>query len=298
MRRIETLFSLTCVLLIVFTGYSKQDDFPVLRGPYLGQKPPGTSPKKFFTDELKAAMPFKYHFLPAFSQDGNKMCWAHDGEKFQIFFSETIDGKWIKPYRPSFVSDDNENSPLFSLNGEAIYYLSFKKNGYIFEVKRTGHEWSKPIGLDVSIPPSLGRGWFFSISRNKTLFLELWKDGKPNIYKANNINNKYKQFDMVQFEGGENSLEMAPYINKDEQYLIFSSIKDNGFGSFDLYIAFRNSDDSWTSPINMGNKINTSSSENAAFVSLDERYLFFSRNGEIYWISAEIIEELRPDESK
>ena len=288
------LFTTFVIFVTGIQGQEKVTDFPVLRGPYLGQKPPGTSPKKFFTDELNAAMPFKCHFLPAFSQDGNKMCWAHDGEKFQIFFSETIDGKWIKPYRPSFAGAENENSPLFSLDGETIYFLSFKKSGYIFEAKRTGHEWSKPVGLDVRIPPSLGRGWFFSISKNKTLYLELWKDRKPKIYKAKNINNKYEQFDMVQFELDENSLEMAPYINKDEQYLIFSSIKDNGFGSFDLYIMFRNSDDSWTSPINMGNKINTSSDENAAFVSLDERYLFFSRRGEIYWVSAEIIEELRP----
>ena len=73
MRQRAIFLGILLFLLFGFWSDARQEDFPVLRGPYLGQKPPGTSPQKFFTDELKAAMPFKYHFLPAFSKDGNKM---------------------------------------------------------------------------------------------------------------------------------------------------------------------------------------------------------------------------------
>lgn len=34
------------IMMILF-GYAGQEDFPVLKGPYLGQKPPGMTPDIF-----------------------------------------------------------------------------------------------------------------------------------------------------------------------------------------------------------------------------------------------------------
>ncbi len=47
MKRISTLIVLLfSILLINYKSYS-QDNFPVLEGPYLGQKPPGSIPEVF-----------------------------------------------------------------------------------------------------------------------------------------------------------------------------------------------------------------------------------------------------------
>jgi hypothetical protein len=95
-------------------------------------------------------------------------------------------------------------------------------------------------------------------------------------------------------------------------------------GGIDYYITFRNEDDTWTGPINMGEQVNTArGGEFSPYVSRDGKYFFFmasrsipeervpetltydflqevykgSQNGnaDIYWIDAGFIQDLRPE---
>ena len=99
---------------------------------------------------------------------------------------------------------------------------------------------------------------------------------------------------MINTEHDEYDLFIAP----DESYLIFSSDRPGGFGNVDLYISYKKGDGTWTEPKNMGRNIN---SGGAVFPSVtdDGRFLFFQSrrggNGDIYWVDAKIIEELKPD---
>jgi hypothetical protein len=43
----------------------------------------------------------------------------------------------------------------------------------------------------------------------------------------------------------------------------------------------------------MGDKINTKNHELCPFVSKDGKYLFYTSNQDIYWVSAEIINEIK-----
>lgn len=55
----------------MFVCYAQQDDFPVLRGPYLGQKPPGLIPEIFAEGVMTTE--FHEHSSPAFSPDGKEV---------------------------------------------------------------------------------------------------------------------------------------------------------------------------------------------------------------------------------
>jgi Tol biopolymer transport system component len=50
----------------------------------------------------------------------------------------------------------------------------------------------------------------------------------------------------------------------------------------------------------MGAKINTGSHEPSVSISPDGKYIFFGSfrngNGDIYWVDAKIVDELRPEE--
>lgn len=120
--------------------------------------------------------------------------------------------------------------------------------------------------------------------------------------------------------------EVDPFIAPDESYLIFTSNRPGGFGDADLYICYRKPDGAWTKAINMGPSINTEAVEFCPSVTPDGKYLFFSSNrllfqrysnhpisydekikildspgngrGDIYWVSAKIIESLKPKELK
>jgi Tol biopolymer transport system component len=98
------------------------------------------------------------------------------------------------------------------------------------------------------------------------------------------------------------------YIAPDESYFIFCSFRKGGFGSGDLYVCFKEKNGSWSKPINMGDKINTNLNERFPNVTPDGKYLFFNSTkkiqgaasdspgngyGDMYWISAKIIDELK-----
>jgi len=95
-----------------------------------------------------------------------------------------------------------------------------------------------------------------------------------------------------------------PFIAPDESYLIWDSEREGGFGESDLYISFRQKDESWGPAINMGDKVNSDKWDAYASVTPDGKYILFNRgvdpendNADIYWVSANIIDELRPKES-
>ena len=80
----------------------------------------------------------------------------------------------------------------------------------------------------------------------------------------------------------------------------------------DLYVSFRRESGSWTKPKNMGRKINSEAKDAFPYVTSDGKYFFFNSSrvsvlndkkipdgpGNIYWVDAKIIEELKPDELK
>ena len=86
----------------------------------------------------------------------------------------------------------------------------------------------------------------------------------------------------------------APAVAPDESYLVFSVRRSDGFGGTDLYVSFAAADGTFGTPRNLGAGINTEHVEGSPTLSLDGRYLFFSRHEDIWWVSTEVIEKLRP----
>lgn len=97
------------------------------------------------------------------------------------------------------------------------------------------------------------------------------------------------------------------YVAPDESYMIFSSFRSGGYGMSDLYISFRGDDGIWSEPRNMGPNINSDAKDRFPYVSSDGEYFFFNSSrvsvlntkpipggpGNVYWVDAKIIEELR-----
>lgn len=76
--------------------------------------------------------------------------------------------------------------------------------------------------------------------------------------------------------------------------LIAHDRKDGGFGDWDLNVSFKDAGGAWGPLVNLGSAVNTEASEAGASFSPDGQYLFFSRAGQIYWVSAKVPEGLRP----
>ena len=93
--------------------------------------------------------------------------------------------------------------------------------------------------------------------------------------------------------------EWDPFVSPEQDFMIFCSTKDGGLGEDDLYVSFRNDAGGWSEPVNMGEPINSSGSENRPWITPDGRYFFFTstRPGagrrDVYWMDAAVIEDYR-----
>ena len=87
-----------CFCLILNTGcFSRTDEyeFPVLKGPYLGQKPPGMIPK-IFAPGIICTNSQEGNSL--FSSDGSLFLFVRNGsENSGIYIVKQIKGIWTKP---------------------------------------------------------------------------------------------------------------------------------------------------------------------------------------------------------
>ena len=130
------------------------------------------------------------------------------------------------------------------------------------------------------------------------------KPGAMDIYFSKFTDGRYAAPEKLGPEVNSDAADLDPAIAPDESCLVFQSNRPGGFGQMDLYISFRSRDGSWTTAVNMGDKVNSASSESSARVSADGKYLFFNKtNRQIrtswrYWVSTEIFEELRKTPAK
>lgn len=79
-------------------------------------------------------------------------------------------------------------------------------------------------------------------------------------------------------------------------FSVFCYALDMEKGHYDVgFNYFKTYDNNWGEPINMGDKINTSTIERFPRVSPDGKYFIFMRHTpgqDIFWVSTEVINEL------
>lgn len=75
--------------------------------------------------------------------------------------------------------------------------------------------------------------------------------------------------------------EAQPSISSDGRTLYFVSNRDGGFGQKDIWCSNRRDDGTWSAPVNLGDKINTSGVEQSPFIHHDNKTLYFASEGRI-----------------
>jgi len=188
--------------------------------------------------------------------------------------------------------------PSFSLNNQTLFFVAdYPTDIWKVEIDENG-KWGKPTKLSSTVNSEESE-WFPHVAHDHCLYFARNLDGHVVIHKAEPVNGVYQ---------GASKLEAAfnydcgdQVFSKEMDYVIFTSPRDGGFGTIDLYIAFKKDDGTWTDGINMGPAINTEGFEIAPYISPDNKYLFFTRRHEltgtsssdIYWVSLKVVSELR-----
>ena len=277
---------------------SKDSDSPTTEGAYLGQKPPGLTPIAFAPGLVSTEI---YEYDGAFTPDMKAFYFIRRGEEnkksafYEYKYNET-NGMWEK----SEVASPWIGRPVISPDGETMHL----GDRYL---KRTESGWSEIQNLE---PPTVSNDSMYimrlSSSANGTYYFDTYKEGDSTfpIRFSRLINGKHEEPKALPKAINTGAFLSHPFIAPDESYLLFDAQREDGFGDADIYISFKQKDGTWGNGINLGDKINTDAWEASASITPDGKYLFFSRNVgsdeyenvDIFWVDAQIIENLRPKE--
>ncbi|MCW8877839.1 MAG: hypothetical protein OQJ89_04800 [Kangiellaceae bacterium] len=283
---IALLFSLLFSMLAMSGKSFSQDNSPILEGPYLGQKPPGLTPKIFAPGYVSTEhRDYSVSFTPDmkelyFTRMNNKT------EKWWLVVFKSENNRWHES-----VVGPRVGRPLLAPDGKTMHlgnsYMTRTKTGWS-EVKSLGPMFDRDDWGIMRLTASANGTYVFDdYKSNDVLRISTIKDGNrqaPKLMSAVINSGKWTAH---------------PFIAPDESYLIWDSQKEDGFGDKDLYISFRQADGSWGEAINLGEKINTDGTEGGAYITPDGKYFFFNRheidgNGDIYWVDAKLIMDLKP----
>lgn len=326
-----------CILTILISACKDRSsvpgstEFPVLEGNYLGQTPPGTEPEIFARGIISDPMQNRD---VAISPDGNEMYFglASTGI-FTIIYSKLVDGYWTPPEVAPFATDPATFNfePCISPDGETFMFLSNRppercepkrrwEYQNIWAMDRREDGWSEPYDLGGPINTEAAE-FFPSLASDGTLYFTRGDGGEYYIYRSRMTGGVYAEPEKLGPGVNSGQAQYNAFISPDESYLIYLATgREENIGIADYYISFRNEDDTWTGPINMGEKINSPGATGASsYVTRDARYFFFSstkplgddvtlaydlirrlyyepENGssDIYWVDAAFIEKLRP----
>lgn len=305
------------VISIIFTGSSisqtpqkQQKILPLLKGPYLGQNPPGNKPELFAPGIISS--PQHEHSSAIFSPDMKEVYWCNryrrDGIPLgEIFFMTCVNGIWSKPQVTPFTAMNMVDcNPALTYNGNRLYFVTCRptnqiQNYDIWVVNRTEKGWSGAESLGAPVNTDYGDGGP-SVAKNGTLYFFSNREGGKggtDIYRSKLVNGRHTEPENLGDGINTECFEYNSFISPDESYILFARYNnDKGFGKGDLYISFRKEDGSWSRAKNLGNNINTAKEESSPWISPDGKYLFFTsdKNGnmDVYWSDAKIIEELKP----
>lgn len=331
------------LLVTLFAGGCSRprDDFPVLQGPYLGQPLPGAAPRLFAPGIVSTGM---FTRDVAMTPDGDEFYFGILLGRFTTILETHIEnGRWTRPEVAPFARDARyfNLEPAISPDGLRFFFLSTRPaedrepaaeeirswtNQDIWVMDRVGAAWGEPYNLGAPVNTD-GPEFFPSATHDGTLYFTRGsEDGRESyIYRARLVDGRYQEPEKLGPEVNSTPSQYNAFIAPDEQYLIVcTGGRADTRGRTDYYVVFRNAEDVWSEPVNLGEPVNTAGdAEYSPYVSPDGKYFFFmsnrprpdatlpdtltlaflqryrtepeSGNAAIYWVEAGFIDQLRPE---
>ena len=272
---------------------------------YLGQTPPGSTPVRLAKAPFLATSQWFWHGTPAFSPDGTELFFVKyqtSINKTEIWFSSCTGGAWAAPQLAPFSGKGfSDNNPKYSGSNDTLFFQSERPASAIYRVVRNQGGWSAPVNLNLPIPAGKQMGKQFSIAGNGNIYGELdnFHGTNTDLYCWSLVNREYKT--AVRLSGlSSPGHDAFPSIDVHDKFMVFSSNREGGFGRFDLYLSYKNADESWNNPVNLGSAFNSATEEAWASFSPEGSWFFFTtdRPGDFgfnpYWVNAQVIYDLIP----
>ena len=267
-------------LIAVVFGSALADNAVTFNCDYMGEALPGETPVPFSpmvntgVDEYRLAV----------SPRGDEIAFSRGGDIY-LTRKKTDGSGWTDP-APAFAPGSSEGGePCFSADGTKLYFGSRRGlpeakealNAWVSE--KTDGVWGKPHHLGAPVIHQTVHA--FSVTPDGSIYCTgiTFIESKDGVYQeARKLTPAIKG--------------SHPFIAPDESYIVFDKRGEHSYAA-DLYVTFRRADGGWTDPVSLGPTVNTKTKETNASVSPDGKYLFISRDNDIYWVKADFIQDLK-----
>jgi len=274
--------SIITFLISATSIIAQQKDFPILKGSYLGQTPPGNIPLIFAPGIISTGMS---ESAIAVSPDGKEIFYTvHAGNSETIVTTKFINGSWTAPEVAPFSGKYMDGFPAMHPDGSKLYFHSYRPldkgsqiadvvNIWFVEKKGSGWGEPKPIGSPIN-----GNGFVCcpSVTKTGTLYYsKKTSDGGEKIYRSRFVNGKYMEPEALPQQVNREKEQYHAVISPDERYLILP--RDN------YLVSFRDEKDQWSDLIPLGDAVNQMRSGGCPSISSDGKYFFFTAYPQIKW---------------
>lgn len=297
--------SLIGIVIFIFfatCNFAQPDDFPVLEGPYLGQKQPGMTPQLFAEGIISGKG--HTHGSPAVSPDLKTIYWdeqENEGSHRKIYYSRLLDNRWTQPQFVPFTEAWDGDTPVLSPDGQTLFFNSrrpLKDNPDLdreriwFVTISADNDFSDPQPVSEAINGD-ALHWQISIDRAGNFYFGSEREGSlglDDIFYAALENGEYVKVENVGRPINSENHESTPFIDPDGRYLLFVR-------RLDIFISCKQENGSWGAPVNLSEKY-PDFYGTCPRVTPDGKYIFINRyenrRANVYWVDAEIIERFQP----
>lgn len=195
-------------------------------------------------------------------------------------------------------SEFSELNPLLSPDGKTLYFSRRNHPENVGGVTDKEDIWYSELGADGKWTLAKNMGPKFNNSNpnfinavsatpdGKSVIILLGnkyqKDGKmvAGVSVSDNLNGTWSDPKPLNIENDYNFNEKANYFMANTRTALLMSVeREDSRGDRDLYVSFQKNDSLWSSPLNLGDIINTAGEESAPFLASDNKTLYFSSNG-------------------
>jgi outer membrane protein OmpA-like peptidoglycan-associated protein len=252
-----------------------------------------------------------YEALLVFSKDSAQLFFVREGHpdnvggiEDQDIWSAKHNGHlhWDAPVDFKELNNKDFNAVVgMSMDGQTVYlYNAYvkKKNQLdrgIAVSHKKGNHWTPPVKVDIKNFHLEGEHYGFYVNMQETFIMISCEckgtKGQEDLYVSKRESDgswgePIHLGDQVNSKG----YEISPYISEDTYSLFFSTDGMGGEGDADIFVSFR-LDDTWTNwstPQNLGNKINSPAFDAYFIMSQNDAYFASSRGGnsDIYHVIA------------
>jgi hypothetical protein len=274
------------IFTMLFFSQLAWSQFP--EGPYLGQQLPGPLPEQFaagLLPEFTSSMTFTPDGLECFL----KRWYPQMGSI--LMTTKEQGGGWPEFDTVSF-SVEYDEWPYLTTDGNRLYFISYKPVPpspyyvpHLWYADRADTGWSDPIVMGSPIFDHFIIS--VSVASNGNLYLAISDNNDPAIYISKLIGGIYQEPEKLSDSINYLNRPMRAFIAADENYILFDAGETpDPFSQRDVYISYRNADETWSKAVALNATVNTSETEVISFISRDDKYIFIGRGTDTYWMDA------------